>query len=357
MEAHPLKDHYSYYDEGKEDQIWEWVNSSGDGIMQFTFGDLPDECIAFCLEQYHRFSVPFPSEMHDVLVSGASASFSYVDTVDPYALFKGVSDVDLSYEWTAITFQILDQKLGGGRTYEADPQFLETFCAMPGQAEEMFAQCIARPGLDALPFGIGENIRSVMDGDWGEDVWATIDAETDLTLREICTAPGAMEPDKKRMMAYFELSAWAAFIWLAGPLGRQWRMTRHDIMHTAMAYGECILYQHTIISPDFYLKIARPPQSCYKCGVQAWCVENTLVGGNASYICESCLFSHGSLGPFGAANCGTKLCRESRCPHHPFAHMGQAGAFATVGKHGQLAAMTRQKRDLRLTTEQLRLGV
>jgi hypothetical protein len=347
MRSAAIKEPVQYYDDGKEDQIWDWVSNGNGGLMNFEFGEIPDECIDFCLQQFSRFNVPMPSELISVLVAGASSAFYYSDVVDPYALFRGTSDVDVTDDWSKITYEIHDAD-GSPQSREADPQYMETFRFIPGQCEAKFHEMLSRPGLKALPNMIGEMIFEVLEGH-GEEAWDTLDSETELALRAMCTAPGGDRPDPRRMMAYFELSAWAGFIWLAGPLGREYRRQKHDIIGCALEYGECILVDGTITAPIYYTKHNRPPQSCHRCGEQVWCVEHTMLGATTALICEACL--NQGMPPAGYANCGTKFCKNSLCQHHPFAHMGQAGMHASMARDGQLAIMVQHHSDLRLHGE------
>lgn len=343
MRQAAIKDSAEYYDDGKDDQIWEWVSNSQNGLMGFEFGDIPEDCREFCIQQFHRFQVPLPNELIAVIDAGASAAFHYADVVDPYVLFKGISDVDATVDWSKYTYEIHDAD-GSPVSREADPQFLETFRFVPGQCEAAFADFVSKPGLQSLPWMIGEMLRDVLEGH-GEEVWDTVDSDTETVLRAVCTPPGGSEPDKQRMLAYFELAAWAGFIWLAGPYGREYRRSRHDIIGCVLEYGECVLVDGTITAPIYYTKHNRPPNSCHRCGVQGWCVEHTMVGMTTAFICEACL--NQGVRPIGHANCGTKFCKNSLCPHHPLAHMGQAGMFAG----GQLAIMAKHGSDLRLHGE------
>ena len=329
-----IKEPWQYYEEGREVQFSDWVNNSGYGLMNFNFGDVPDRCVDFCLEQYLRFRVPYSERIHEVIVAGASAAFHFVDYWNPYAMFRGVSDVNMTFDWSTHTYLIHGFDRGSSLKKEADPQQLETFAAVPGQAEAVFNEMIMKPGLKALPYSMGGEIAEILEGHNGEECWDSISTEADLALRELCRG------DKRSMFAYFELAAWASFIWLVGPYGRWYRAERHEIMGTAMQHGECILLEGTIISPEYYTKVARPPKSCHRCGIQTWCVEPSMTGRDTLYICEACL--NFDMPKFGFANCGAKYCKDSTCPNHPFAHMGQAGMYETA-RHGQLAQMARNK--------------
>lgn len=346
MRQGPFKESYEYYDycDGKVDQIEEWVSQSECGLFGFYFAEVPNECIDFCLSQYVRFGLHYDADTLMAVQAAASATFRYVDSFHPYALFSGVSDVDVTQDWSYYSYQIIDD-FGKTTCREADPQFLETFVYMPGQAEHMFNEMLARPGLEALPNDVGHGIDDMLEGGNGEEIWDAFGEETEAALRRLCTAPGAAEHDKKRLRAYVDIAAWAAFIWLASPYGRDYRR-RHSIMEAAMDFGEVILMEGTIIAPTHYIKHDRPPLACHRCHCQVWCVEHTMVGAETALICESCLYGHMAAMP--NATCGTKFCKETKCPHHPLANLGPNGIYTAVRDHGQLTAMTKNHADLRL---------
>ncbi len=325
----------------KEDQIFDWVSNSGSGLMGVRFGEVPEGAIDFAIQQYARFNVPVNALLVEVIRLGISSAIYLVDFFNPYSLLHGVSDVNATDEWASHTFQIFDGIEFGGTSKEADPEVLETFAYVPGQAEEFFNYCLSRPGLDAMPYGIGCSLREILF-DLDEEIWDGMTSEVEKELKEACREDlpdGTSVVNKDRMHAYIELAAWAGFLWIAGPLGRAFRMSNHEIMDCAMTYGECILSTGSIIPPTNYRKLPRPPRSCYKCGMQTWCVENTQVDESFTYVCEACL--NFDFPKFGGANCGTKFCKLSACIHHPFHYLGSEGMFSAMRQSGQLMAVAR----------------
>ena len=329
----------------KVDQLWDWVTNTGDGISGFRFGDIPPGCLDFIMSQYHRFNVPFPIEIMEVAIAGASCSFHFADCIDPYAMYHGCSDVEVTDEWAEHTYEVFDAD-GSPFSKEVDPEHTETFRLIPGQCEAYFERQIAMPGLGALPFWHGAQIDDMLDGTYnGEDATDSVSHEVMQLLHRLCAEPGGMV-DERKVYAYFELAAWAGWLWLVGPYGRQYRYEQHEIMQVCLDHGEAILVDGTIIPPTYYRKHARPPQSCYKCGTQAWCVVPTAVSEATYLICEACL--NFDSPKFGNVNCGTKLCKEVRCPNHPYHAYGDRGRAMALREHGQLMAMARGESHTRI---------
>jgi hypothetical protein len=332
----------SYEYEDKEDQLHEWAVNNYCGVMGLSGGPPPEECIQFCYSQYERFKIPAPAAIEEIVHTGALAAIQCIDSFDPYVLFAGASDVDITDDWSKYTYEILD----GDRVYEVDPTSIETFSFIPNQDEVVFNRIMSHPGLDALPVGIGSLIRDVLDGEMtGEDKYACLTHPAKVALENLCiTQDGRYDTDK--MDAYFELAAWSAFAWLAGPLGRQTRIDQHEIFAVAVNYGEAIIIDGSVISPKNYRKLSRPPRSCMKCGLAAWCVEMISAGGTTRYMCEHCL-SEG-MAPSPMTTCGSKRCLLSECTYHPYHHLGSPGIYQARRDFGQLGASARGESVLRI---------
>jgi hypothetical protein len=320
--------------EDKVDQLFDWVNNTGEGIMGVPFGEIPNECLEFCNQQYARFNVPYTDEIAEVVIAGASAAFHYVDAVDPYCLFWEISDVNITSDWCKNAYEILDDE--GRVIHEAEPEFTETFSFVPGQAERVFDYIMSHPGLDAIPNAVGMGLRDILNGNYnGDEMYDSISGDADRALKALCT--DTLGPNIRKYEAYFELAAWGAFAWLAGPLGRAFRHKYHIIFQEALDHGEALLLDGTVYSPKSYRKLLRAAKSCYRCGNTAWCIELTCLDSGTKYVCEHCA-SGGVIG-LSFASCGTKLCRDSGCRHHPFFARGAAGIYNAAVQHGQLRAM------------------
>lgn len=325
------------YDYNHNDQFFEWLDNNYTGIMGIEFGSPPDDCVDFCISQYHRFNIPVIPETLEIVAVCASYPIEYFELQDPYGLFSGVSDVEITDDWSRFAFEILDH---GNRYYEPSPETIETYRFVPGRAEEVFDSILSKPGLLALPSRYGQTIQASMKGDeWLHDVpWhMTISADARQALEELCRVGDAV--DWGRMHAYAELAAWAAFAWIIGPPSRTFRMQQHDVIMGAIQWGEAILWDHSVFGPGEYRRLERAPQSCYKCGIASWCVEMTVTASGTKRICEHCLTE--GMPPSKIATCGSKRCMLSQCPHHPYHHMGSAGIHQSYRDKGQLVGMTK----------------
>lgn len=335
-----FEDYYS-----KEDQLHDWAMNCGYGMMGITMDAIPADCVDFCLSQYERYNVPIPRCIYSIIEQGAWVSLFHADVGDPYCLFHGVSDVNYTYDWVNHAFEVLEE---GNKIWEPEPNSIETFTYIPGQAEETFNYITSHPGLDALPNMIGDYlsgaIRGISDFCWynqEEPVWTQLHGEEILELRSMCIGSDG-NFDERRFLAYFDLAAWAAFAWIAGPLSSAFRMRHHEIMSVAMSYGECLFADGVVIAPSNYQKLSRPPQSCYKCGIAGWCVEIVLAEDYEGYICEHCSSIGMPRPPSSLANCGSKMCMYSECPHNPYHGFGAAGIHRAHAQYGQLGAMVRE---------------
>lgn len=324
-----------YYQEAS---LHDWVNNSGYGIIGLQdYMEVPGEAIEFCFSQYDRFGIPRPPK--DVVQLGAWCALWAIDVIDPYLLFCGVSNVELSDEWQKYTYEITDLN---NKLHEADPEHLETFIEVPGKDEFMFNDLIQKPGLDALPCGAGDLFRDVMEGHTytAEPVYSMMSEASLKWMTDMCTDELG-DRDMVKFRAFFELSAWAGFLWLAGPLGREFRYNHHEIFHQAMTNGEAVLYDCFVLSFDSYKKVHRPPQSCAECGLDSWCVELVHLNGVTRFLCERHL--NGDLPLYGDANCGSKFCKAVECHFHP--NYGQQDAYyRTLSGKGMLSAMASQNR-------------
>ncbi len=330
----------SAHDYEKEYSLDEWSSNTGNGLMGLGYDDLPDACFQFCLEQFHRFRVPMNDKLAEVIQIGGGLSVYYLDVFAPYALLSDISDVNITDDWANVTYQIYNQYRGS--SYEPEPEHVESFVFVPGQSEAFFQEHMARPGLKALPGYMGETIEDLIEGEYyGEPCQEQLSPEAKAELDRACAVKqgAGMVVDKVRQDAYFGLAAWATFLWLAGPPGRTLRAYHHEIMSTAISEGECILVDGMVISPKHYNKLDRPPKSCNKCGVQTWCVENTMVLQHTAYVCEKCL--NFDLPPSKFTNCGAKFCTFSACPNHPYHAYGRQGAMRSYRENGQLNAVVR----------------
>jgi len=287
----------------------------------------------FIYEQFKRFNVPLFEGIEEVFTAGALATSYTVDFVTPYCWFTGITDVQATLDWHNHTY-IIDGD-------ELDPNEIESFEYVPNQTAETFIHCMSNPGLSQIPNEIGEEIDwYLFEGDHRiSDAVDTLSVETMRELDSVCQ--DGDEYNIKMFKNYFKLSAWSTFCWLLSPEGMEYLSQRHDIIGTVLEYGECIIHQHMIYPKGFYTKINRPPQCCLHCGIRAWCSEETLVDGGLSYICESC--SNGGMPPLAPYMCGTKFCKYSQCPNHPYHGQDKGGINYTQSQYGYLTQKARKQ--------------
>jgi len=320
--------------------LHDYSASTGYGIMGIDGEEyLPRELLDFCRTQYERYNIPVPPE--SVIRAGAWATYYTVDYVDPYSLLFGVSDVNVNGDWEKYTFELLDPDIRTGGSPFADPEWLETFSYVPGQSEASFNHYMSHPGIQNLPAFVTDYIELGLDGEWnGMDYLAQIGNEDELILREMCKGPDGTV-NGEEVKRYFHWSAWAAWCWLIGPPGREFRYNHNDIFWSCFNGGECVIYDGFIIGPEQYRKIQRSPSSCdvEGCGLDSWCVELSQVGGKAIRVCEFHL--NGNLPLYEGATCGTKACRHVECPYNSL-HGQNGGLAAMYRKSGQLTHLARQ---------------
>ena len=281
---------------------------SWEGVCNSVPGAYPAEIYQFVHEQCNRFGLAYPPEefVHYVI----DYLYNICTMWDPYTMYYGeVTDIVYTDDWADYTYEV--QTLDGDYI-EADPQFLETFKIIPGRDLEAFQKVISHPGLEALEKHMGISIRDYISGELtGESI---VDVLSPQTLQQLRTIAGC----KENVDAYADLVTWAAFAWMIGPAGRAFRAGMSYIFDVCYTYGECILYEGCIFSPQQYRVVKRPPQSCVICGLDAWCVEMVYIEGKTRYMCEH----HVNPTPRSKFHCGTKFCKHTECPHHPAAGQG-----------------------------------
>lgn len=333
------------YYEKEEHSLYEWTSQSGFGIIGYCGRDqLPQKCIDYCMSAFPFFGLSNHPTLEEVARIGAFCTYWVIDIGNPYALFMGVSDVDYTEDWQKYTFEIKDPYRD--RIIEANPELLETYRWVPGQAEREYTEILRRGGewfeqwrrqkeanfssiLDTLPIGIGSEIQCHLDGDWGESAHEQLDDH--VVLKKLHEVSGG---DVKLQMTYFEVAAWAAFLWMAGPEGRDWRNCHHDIFHMCANDGVAFMYDQNFVEKENVVAMSRPPQSCVVCGLDSYCVEMAHISGVTRYICEKHLNDEPV---FEGATCGAKICRAVICPHHPL-HGRDNGLMEQLKKTGQLTS-------------------
>lgn len=280
--------------------LHDMVENNGCGYTGLTeCPELPDDCFTFVKSQFARFNVPFPEEVWQIYERAVQAVCYYIDYTDPYSILLNLSDISFTDHWQKFTYEFR----GDNAPEEGDPEQIETFAFVPGQAEHWFNHMLANPGLQAIPHDIGKGIEMEVEC-WLENVqeeWQEWEP-----IVQICA--GNIKP-------YMELASWAIFVWIIGPMGRDWRMDTNALFDACITHGEAVLHEGTVIGPRDFKKVQRPPQSCHTCSLDAWCTEIIEVDGVSRYICEYCL--NGGRALYPEANCGSRICKYVACPRHP----------------------------------------
>jgi hypothetical protein len=322
----------------EENQMHEMLDGGYDGIIYDH--PMPNECWDFIKSQFDRFKIPHEPTLIEIAEGAYRTVLWTFGMRDPYSLFFGISDVNMTHDWKNWTFELMDDKRF---VAELHPEKIETYAYVPGQAEAVFNECLSKPGLAALPNYLGMMLGEAIDGEfWGEDPFEEYSPLTKECLNRLCTLPdGAV--DKSRIRAYMELVHWAAMIWFIGPLGRDIRRGCHTIIDVTMEFGESILSECSVYGPDVYRKVSRPPMSCMHCGISAWCVEMTCVSGGAKYICEHCATI--DMPRMQDTTCGTKWCKFSQCAYHRYHGMADAD-LNTMRGTGQMHHMAGNARSV-----------
>jgi len=314
----------------KEYALESWAEGDG-GVMFLSGGEVPWTCHNLILEQFERFNVPYTERLKDVLYHACQVVFHFFDCYHPYALFFGISDVDITQEWQRYNYRIRDSYTGGYA--DADPQWLETYRFVPGQAEKVFNEILANPSFD----GLCDQLDICGLGDTLLDEFSQKESIGSAEIDEIKRLFPEGDPQAV-LNDYLKLTAWSAVAWMVGPLSRPYRRN-NPIVDACLAHGEAVIYSGSILSPNNYERQERAPESCYRCGIKSWCIEKVYEDSYMGHVCEACL--NESMPKVNQFTCGVKLCRSTICPHHPLHSMGE-GAFREVMRQtGQLNAVAR----------------
>lgn len=334
---------------GKEDHFFQKLESFGEAIFDRQIRWAPKEARDFTKSQYERFNIPVPFGYEFLYEYGVALVHTYLNYMDPYALYWELSDVELTSDWEKYTYEFVQDTVVDRGPVELDPEKLETFRFVPGQAEKFFEEYISKPGFGSLPQFLTASIadfhedfvNDTVSADWfsaddmGSEMWRKVEG--------LCTENG--EINHIKVKAYFDLSLWAGALWWFGPLSREFRISFSDLQETAIMEGEAIVYEGEVLGPKYYRKVLRPPQSCHRCGLDAWCVEDTIDDSSiARLICEGCLSK--DMPRYDGATCGSKFCKYFSCPYNSW-YQNPTGHMGAMRNTGQLAAKAREAAQVR----------
>lgn len=330
----------------------EFLMEQGLGAWQWD-GGVPEECLAFVADQLVRNGLEVTPGIMLVLEASAEEAFNYINFQDPYVLFsRGLSDVTLTDDWAHFTYEVT-KYAGDGKSMRFEPsaESVESYELSIPQSEWAFRQFMETPWMAYVEALQGEGVGRGMhgpDGDYHQE-WATPphplndiarslkdmieeralnsgsdwasneEREALLNLRHLCTyraTGGHNVVDIRRVEFYQELAAWAAFVWVIGPLGREFRIHCNQLTEAVHEEGEAILADCWVVGKAHFRKLQRPTEACVRCHIQAWCLEISVQDNCTARICESCMSRDMPILP--PANCGTRLCKMPQCKHHPY---------------------------------------
>jgi hypothetical protein len=343
------------------------------GIFCHFSSDVPDPCYNFVTDQLVRFGFPMSDALSALPIVASLETFMHVGTRDPYVLFtRGLSDVDLTDEWQTHAYEVIRYtSMGTSMRYEPKVGDVESYRLNIVQSEAVYRDFMNSRFLGYADAITGKGVGLRTRGPNGEPVWewmqpphplhdiafelrdaihatCTNDMEAVLgkkgytALREHCRkqpADGLPFVDMRLASFYFEMAAWAAFVWLVGPLGRNWRIHYNLLTQAVHDQGEALLVGYTVFARDSYRKTLRPVESCHHCHIQSWCLSDKLEERALVKICEHCVTEGMPILP--PANCGKRLCRMPACKHHPmFTFDPNLRLHQTMRTVGALAAQT-----------------
>lgn len=320
--------------------LYDLVTESVGCYDRFGGMGLPDECRLFIKDQYRRFGLSLPVWEDELINLAAETTFYYSDIINPYVLLLEFSDVTMTSDWANHTYLMSSENFNE-TPIELDPQKTETYRFVKGQCEHWFEYFMSHPGLEAIPNDVGTNLSEQISSVIEDMEWRMEDEYIAKDIRNYC---------KDKIFNYFDLASWAAFAWLAGPYGRDFRVKTHECFELCLIYGEAVLYDTYWVHPNNYKKIERPPGSCVECGLDSWCNDLTFIEGQTIMICENCL--NGGKQIFGQQGCGTKYCKYWECEYHPMNGKTMGSRYKILGENGQLLKLIGGN-DATYTTSQL----
>lgn len=324
-----LKDNLDDYD---VDYLGEW---SQNGAMSLTETSPSPQTVNFVLGQFERFNIPFPAELLPLIDVCYNTLMYYFNHYDPYSIYSGLSEVQVTDDWRNYTFCI---DTFTGFNMEIPSNKIETYRLYPGNDELIFHDLMSKPGLGAIP---ELNIEDELfyDGSFF-GIWDVLDTRAHRVLDHLCSkeVDGRLQVFEDRKEGYVKLCIWACLVHVVSPEMREFRKSAFPLIGCCYEGGECIIYENEIFSGDLYTKQERPSVACSECGIISWCVELAQLGNTSRFICESCLNGHEGIEqrPFA---CGLKMCPLVKCPNHPQHNTGGDG-IGYYRSYGQLNSRT-----------------
>lgn len=337
---------------GENDDVEYWDN--GSGFDEYTHQDdyytdmvVHDELHKagevkidrnFILNEFKRrgFDEILGDDMEDMIDISIAKAIIGIDSINPYTLYEGLSDVVFTQENRYFQYRSLEASPNGVQSLDLMPETLETFRFEPGLARNNWQIQYNTGKLDGLLEPIGETLSEIMS----KEVSYSKEYREEQELRGLNgDAPEhwmLLEEEYGEIFwGVLEIGVWATILWICHPEDKQARDWREfhstvffavyngmkhthkingmKIHHTEV--GTALFQGWDVYEPNEFERIPRQPLSCYYCGIVEHCVAlNNINGNDTRYLCEGCRTGEEA---FAGVTCGTRNCDHSECFHHP----------------------------------------
>ena len=273
------------------------------------------------------------SDINTMIDTAIEFSIKAVDVYAPYTLLTGLGDVVFTDEYRYFQYRVLSQTTNGLSKTELNPEGIETFRYEPGLGRQNWEAHYKR-GRMALFL---EEALDVMNEFVSEDVSYFVENNAEIQ-GETYEIEGwvklALDYDSI-FWEMLEIGVWAGIMWMTHPdnkESRNWREYHHPVYSEvyeslkrthkidgnkihASEMGTALFHEWNLYNTGEFERIPRPPMSCSHCGIVEHCIQ--LIdcgGGDAKFVCEGC---YSDDTPFAGRICGTRMCDQASCFHHP----------------------------------------
>ena len=357
------------YMEHNDGSFHEFVNSADDYVVQcavheeFNSSISPKISRAWIENEFRArgFDHILGSDLETMIDTAIEFSIRAVDIYAPYTLLTGLGDVVFTDEYRFFQYRIMHQTTNGLSRTELNPEGLETFRYEPQLGRQnwdthyksgrmsMFLEEARDTLIDFVSEDVGYFVENAAEiASTGSDVesWVILARDYDSIFWEM-----------------LEIGVWAGIMWMTHPENadsREWRDYHHpvygevygslerthkingDKIH-ASEMGTAVFHEWNLYGTGEFERIPRPPMSCSHCGIVEHCIQ--LVdcgGGDAKFVCEGCISEDM---PFSGRICGTRMCDQTDCFHHPAYGLSRQEKEAFKLKfHNALARSYEQRR-------------
>lgn len=256
-----------------------------------------------------------------------------IDVYAPYTLLTGLSDVVFTDEYKYFQYRVMSQTTNGNTKTELNPEGMETFRYEPNLGRQNWAKHY-QVGRMAMFL---EEARDIMMDFVSEDISYYLDNSPEFEHSGIDVEDWVVLANDYGDIFWemLEIGVWASIMWIThpdSPEAKSWRDYHHPVFSEVYEslnkthkidgsrihpseQGTAIFHEWNLYGNHEFERVPRPPMSCSHCGIVEHCIQ--LVdcgGGNAKFLCEGCLSGEQ---PFAGRICGTRMCDQADCFHHP----------------------------------------